>query len=132
MKTRVVVIDDNRLIRTGIVSLLKAESCDVVAEAETARDGLIRVAELNPDVVVMDARLPDTSGIEATAQIVARHPNVKVLMLSAHGDNDLVAQAMDAGASGFVLKDVAFEELGLAVTRIMAGEIHISPSLGGE
>jgi len=124
--------DDHKITRQGLRSLLEKEpDMEVVAEAEEGRTAVRLVRELLPDVVVMDVSMPDLNGMEATHQIVAEHPNVKVIALSIHSDNLFVSEMLKSGASGYLLKDCAFEELARAIHVVVDGKTYLSPAVSG-
>lgn len=130
MVIRLVVADDHKLVRQGLRSLLEKEAdILVVAEAENGRQALERARDASPDVVIMDVSMPDLNGIEATRQIVAEVPGVKVIGLSMHSEPQVVAEMIKAGVSGFVLKDCAFGELASAVRRAAESKTYFSPAL---
>lgn len=102
---RVVVVDDHQIVRDGLTALLGAlDGIEVVGTAEDGRDALHLVDEVQPDVVVMDIQMPRLDGVEATRFIVARHPEVRVVMLTMNEDDDTVLSAIRAGACGYLLK----------------------------
>jgi DNA-binding NarL/FixJ family response regulator len=130
MSIRVLLVDDHKIIREGLRSLLsKTPDIEVVAEAENGRMARQLAQEMMPDVIVMDISMPGLNGIEATRQILAAFPDIKVITLSMHPDNRLVVGMLDAGASGYVLKDCTFEELEKAIRTAMADQIYLSPRL---
>lgn len=132
MSIRIVVADDHRIVRDGLAALLAREAdLELVGQAEDGHAALRRVRELQPDVLVTDVSMPGLNGIEAIRRIRADHPTVKPLCLSMHGDSRMVMGMIDAGAAGYVLKDSAFDELGLAIRKVMAGQIYLSPDLVG-
>jgi DNA-binding NarL/FixJ family response regulator len=119
-------------MRQGLRGLLeKQPDMEVVAEAADGRTALMLVEELSPDVVIMDVAMPDLNGIEATRQIIARHPGIKVLALSMYSDRRFVAGMLGAGASGYLLKDCAFEELIQAIRSITANQTYLSTTIAG-
>ncbi len=125
---RVLVVDDHDLFRTGLAMLLGAQpDIDVVAQASGGRMGVRLAAELQPDVVLMDLRMPDLEGPEATLEILARHPGMRVLFLTASSDEDDVAAAVGAGACGFVTKDTPVERVSVAVRAAAEGAAWLSP-----
>jgi DNA-binding NarL/FixJ family response regulator len=125
---RIILADDHRIMREGLRSLLeKQPDIEVVAEAEDGRTAVQLVRELSPDVVIMDIAMPDLNGIEAAHQIIAEGPGVKVVALSMHADRRFVARMFKAGASGYLLKDCAFEELARAVRTVAADQFYLSP-----
>jgi len=129
-KQRIILVDDHEVVRLGLKSLLERHpQFEVVGEAGSARDALEQVATLEPDVVVMDIRLPGTSGIEACEQIVDQHPNTKVIMLTSYAEDEMLFSAIRAGASGYVLKQIASEELVKAIEAVGRGEALLDPAV---
>lgn len=132
MSIRILLVDDHKIVREGVCALLERQpDMEVVAEAEDGHRAVNLVQELLPDVVIMDIAMPVLNGIEATRQIVAKHPGIKVLILSIHSDSLLVTEAMRAGASGYMLKDCAFEELVCAIHAVVSNQTYLSPMAGG-
>jgi DNA-binding NarL/FixJ family response regulator len=126
-ETRVLVVEDHPLFRKGVVALLDAvDDLAVVGTAPSGEEAVARVAELAPDVVLMDLQLPGMSGIEATRAIVGAHPEVAVLVLTLFEDEESVFLALRAGARGYVLKDADEEELIAAVRAVRRGEAIFS------
>ncbi len=123
MKIRVVVADDHKLMRDTLRDLLGGtEDIEVVAMAEDGHQAVELTRAMKPDLVVMDLEMPCLNGIEATRQIVSEFPGVKVVALSIHADRPLVMRMLAAGASEYLLKDVAFEQLARAIRA--AAETH--------
>jgi DNA-binding NarL/FixJ family response regulator len=130
MSTSVLLVDDHGMIRSGLRALLQAEpDLKVVGEANQGRTAVEMVHSLSPDVVVMDLRMPDMNGIEATRQLAAASPDAKVIGLSANGDRQSVVEMLRAGAKGYVLKESAFEELSQAIHMVMRNKIYLSPAI---
>src|SRR5512142_2344964 len=128
-KTRILLVDDHAIVRLGLMTLLNDQpDMEVVAEASTAAEAVRAVEKVQPDVVLMDIRLPGEGGIEATRQVTARFPNSKVVMLTSFADDDLVMRAISAGAIGYVLKQVGNEELLRAIAAAARGEALLDPS----
>ena len=122
-KLRVLLVDDHQVVRAGIKALLDAQDdMVVVGEAGTAEEGIRRVGYDEPDVVVLDVRLPDGSGVEACRDIRSRFPDVKVLMLTSFADEEALMAAILAGASGYVLKRVKTSDLVDDIRKVGAGE----------
>ena len=120
---RIVVVDDHEIVRQGLKALLEAEEdFSVVGEAGSVVEAVRRVGYESPDVVVMDVRLPDGSGVEACREIRSRWPNVKVLMLTSYADEEALMSAIVAGASGYVLKRIDSHDLVTNLRRVAAGE----------
>lgn len=127
---RVLLVDDHEVVRTGIKSMLDAEDdITVVGEAGTVEDGVRRVGYDDPDVVIMDVRLPDGSGVEACRDILDRFSDVKVLMLTSFADEEALMSAILAGASGYVLKRVKGSDLVNDIRRVGAGESLLDPEM---
>ena len=127
---KVVLADDHQIVRHGLRSLLSAEpDIEVVGEADNGRAVIRLVQELSPQVVIMDISMPDLNGIEATRQILSDFSGVKVIALSMHSDSIFVLNMFKAGASGYLLKDCALEELVKAVRTVMNRKVYLSPSI---
>jgi two-component system response regulator NreC len=132
MSIRILLADDHKITRQGLRSLLeKQHDMEVIAETEEGRTAVRLVRELLPDVVIMDVTMPDLNGIEATRQIVGEFPDVKVIALSMHSDSLFVTEMLRSGASAYLLKDCAFEELARAIHTVTAGKTYLSPSISG-
>ena len=130
MSLRVVVADDHELVRTGFGTILDAQDdIDVVAEAADGREAVEAVRREAPDVVLMDVRMPRLDGIAATREVVATAPGTKVLVLTTFDLNEYVYDALEAGASGFLLKDVGRAELVQAVRVVAAGDALLAPAV---
>jgi DNA-binding NarL/FixJ family response regulator len=132
MSIRVLIADDHRIVRDGLRALLeKHPDLQLVAEAENGREA-VRLAKKNqPHVLVMDLSMPDLNGVEATRQVLNELPGVRVLALSMHADKRFILSMLDAGASGYLLKDCAFEEFATAVRAVAAGGTYLSPRIAG-
>jgi DNA-binding NarL/FixJ family response regulator len=127
---RIVLVEDHALVRSGIRALLEsAPQIQVVGEASNGREAIAMAADLLPDLVLMDAAMPDLNGIEATRQILAEHPGIKIIILSMHADQQYVFEAMKAGAKGYVLKSSAFSELIAAIKDVARGRTYLSQQL---
>ncbi|MEV7519374.1 response regulator transcription factor [Streptomyces sp. NPDC091371] len=130
MTIRVLIVDDQMMVREGFSVLLGAmEGIEVVGEAVDGREAVAQVAALRPDVVLMDIRMPEMNGLEATREIVAADTNAKVLVLTTFDLDEYVYQALRAGASGFLLKDASARQLADAVRVVAAGEALLAPSV---
>lgn len=124
------LVDDQDLIRRGLNALLTTDpELKVVGEAENGREAVTLVATLKPNVVLMDVRMPVMDGVAGTREICQRFPATKVLMLTTFDDQDYVTQALQAGASGYLLKDTPFAELTQAIHLIYKGYTQIGPGL---
>lgn len=129
---RVMVVDDHPIWRDGVKADLEASgTATVVAEAADGGDAIERARESMPEVVLMDLQLPTVSGVEATRQIVEESPHVKVVVLSASGEEADVLEAVKVGASGYLLKSSTSDEIASAVRRVRDGEPVFTPSLAG-
>ncbi|MEL7356872.1 MAG: response regulator transcription factor [Cyanobacteria bacterium J06560_6] len=130
---RLLLVDDQDLIRRGLTALLTTEpNLEVVGEAGNGQEAVALVAQLNPDVVLMDVRMPIADGVSGTRQICQQFPGTKVLMLTTFDDQGYVAQALQAGASGYLLKDTPFEELTQAIDLVCKGYTQIGPGLSNK
>ena len=129
-KIRVLLADDHTLVRQGVRQFLEeAGDIDVIAEAENGVEALHLVAVHQPDIAVLDIRMPGVTGVEATRRIKAAHPNVRVLILTAYDDDPYVFALLQAGADGYVLKTASADELVQAVRDIYAGNTALSPTI---
>jgi DNA-binding NarL/FixJ family response regulator len=130
---KVLVVDDQRLVREGIASLLSIQDgIDVVGLAVDGREAVERALALSPDVVLMDVRMPQMDGIAATAKIRRELTDCKVLMLTTFDDEEYVVKALQAGASGYLLKDIPSADLAQAVRLTYAGITQLAPSVAGK
>jgi len=129
IKTRILLVDDHDIVRLGLMTLLNDQpDMEVIGEASTAAEAVKAVEKLSPDVVLMDIRLPGEGGIEATRQVTERFPKSKVVMLTSFADDELVMRAINAGAVGYVLKQVGNEELIRAIQAASRGEAVLDSS----
>lgn len=130
MSTRILLVDDHKIVLGGLRSLLnQTPGLEVIAEA---RDGFtaVKIAQdLRPDVVIMDVTLPKLNGIEATRQILAKLPNIKIIALSIHNDQLFVMEMFKAGAKGYMLKDDDFDELLAAIQAVLKDQLYLSPTM---
>ncbi|AQA13090.1 response regulator transcription factor [Streptomyces solisilvae] len=127
---RVLIADDQVMVREGFSVLLNAQpDIEVVGEAVDGRQAIAQVAALRPDVVLMDIRMPEVNGLEATREIVAADADAKVLVLTTFDLDEYVYQALRSGASGFLLKDASARQLGDAVRIVAAGEALLAPTV---
>lgn len=132
-KISVLLVDDHTLVRRGFRRILEDEAdIAVVGEAGDGPEAIKLTDQLQPRVIVMDCAMPGMTGLEATRQILAKHPHALVLMLSMHPEETLVRQALDAGARGYVLKNAVDLELGTAIRRVVAGETVLDSQLKRE
>jgi DNA-binding NarL/FixJ family response regulator len=130
MSIRIILADDHTIVRSGLRSMIDKEAdIQVVAEADNGRATVRSALELAPDVVIMDIAMPELNGIEATRQIVAALPGTKVIALSMHADKRYVMEMLKAGASGYLLKDNAYEELASAIRTVLGNRTYLSPQV---
>lgn len=130
MTIRVLVVDDHPVVRSGLVGMLAAEEdLEIVGEAGDGEEALIRVAALAPDVVLMDLRMPRLDGAGATARIVAEHPASRVLVLTTYDTDADIVRAVEAGATGYLLKDTPQAQLVQAVRAAARGETVLAPAV---
>ena len=127
---RVILVDDHAILRQGTAELLRREpDLEVIGEAGDGQQAIDLVQELRPDVVVMDVRMPGMSGVEATRHIRESWPAVQVLVLTAHDDDQYVFSLLEAGASGYLLKNAPVGDLVRAIRQVKAGESPLDPSI---
>lgn len=128
MATTVLLADDHKIVRDGLRALLeRQDDMDVVGEAENGRDAVRLARDLSPSIIVMDISMPDLNGVEATRQVCRRCPDTRVMALSVHADRRFVTEMLKAGASGYLLKDSAFEDLVAGIRTIMEGHTYLCP-----
>ena len=126
MVTRVLLVDDHEIMREGMCALLRKHSgFEVVGQAADGRKALELVSELQPDVVIMDIGMPNLNGIDATRQILSQNPNIKVMALSTHSEGTIVAKMIKFGATGYMLKESAFEELIDGLNIMLSGKTFL-------
>ena len=130
MTIRLLLVDDHAVVRSGLRMLLATEGdVEIIGEAGTAAEALASAADLKPDVILMDIGLPDKSGIDATREIKAQFPNVAIVALTIHEDEEYFFKMLEAGASGYVPKRAAPEELLTAIRAAANGEVYLYPSM---
>src|SRR5436190_5125878 len=129
-KISVLLVDDHTVVRQGLRALLSAEEdMEVKGEAENGRQAVVLAKKLIPDVIVMDVAMPLLNGLEATRQILKALPSSKVLVLTSYGDDECVQQLMQAGASGYLIKQTAANDLLKAIREVQRGNAFFSPSI---
>lgn len=130
MSIRIMIADDHEIVRNGLRSLIEKElDMEVIAEADNGRNAVRLALELAPDVVIMDIAMPELNGIEAARQIISALPRIKVIALSMHADKRYVMEMLKAGASGYILKDNAYEELARAIRTALKNHTYLSPQI---
>lgn len=127
------IVDDHEVVRLGLKNLLiRQPGWEVVTEAGSVAEAITQVDEHQPDVVVMDIRLSDGSGIEACREIIKKHPHIKVIMLTSFAEDELLFNAISAGAVGYVLKQVGNDDLVRAIETVARGEALLDPTITGQ
>ncbi len=130
MAIKILIADDHKIVRDGLRSLLEnKKEFVVVAEAENGQIAVELAKEHVPDCIIMDITMPVLNGIEATRQILAKLPDIKIIALSVHDDKRFVLETLKAGASGYLLKDCAFEELIMAINDVLADKTYLSSKI---
>lgn len=130
---RLVLADDHLVVRAGIKALLAAMTrFEIVAEASNGRDLIELVEKTMPDLVITDLSMPEMNGMKAIAELRARHPALRILVMSMYDTPDFVQGALRAGANGYLMKDASPEELGFAVRSVLEGEGYLSPRVSGQ
>ena len=129
-KHRIILVDDHEVVRLGLKALLdRHPHFEVVGEAASSREAIELVSNIQPDVVVMDVRLPGTSGIEACEEITRRFPTTKVIMLTSYAEDEMLFSAIRAGASGYILKQIGGNDLISALEAVSRGEALLDPAV---
>jgi DNA-binding NarL/FixJ family response regulator len=132
MTIQVVLADDHRIVREGLAALLRTDAnIEIVGQASDGLQAFALAEKLRPDVLVADVSMPGLNGIELVRRVCAELPEVRVLSLSVHDEERLVLAMIEAGASGYVLKDASFSDLAAALLEVMAGRVYLSPALVG-
>lgn len=130
MSIKILLADDHKIIREGLVSLLEqSPGMQVVGQAANGREAMQIARRCRPDIIVMDVSMPELNGMEATSQLIAELPDTKIIALSMHSDKRFVAGMLKAGASGYLLKNAAFDELVDAINTVCANETYLSPKI---
>lgn len=129
MTIRLMLADDHRMLREGLRRSMNDQGFDVVGEARDGEEAVRLADDLHPDVILMDVTMPEMDGVEATRQIKHDRPDVRVVMLTMHADQEVLASAIRAGASGYLVKDCSTEEIASAVRMAASGETALSPQL---
>lgn len=133
MSIAVLLVEDHQIVREGTRQLLELHpDMQIVGESSDGLEAVSLAGVLQPDVIVMDVRLPKLNGVEATRAITTRHPKIKVLILSAYEDDSYVFPLLDAGASGYLLKTSSSTELASAIRLVFAGEMALSPRISAK
>ena len=132
MSIQIILAEDHRITREGLVNMLEDQpDMEVVGEAGNGREAIQLARELSPDLVIMDVTMPDLNGIDSTRIITSNPKSIKVIALSMYSDKQFVQGMMQAGASGYLLKDCAFSELVHAIRAVFKGDTYLSPGIAG-
>lgn len=132
MTIRILIADDHKIVCDGLKALLKAQpEMEIVGQASNGREAVKLARQQKPDMVIMDVAMPDLNGLEAVRQILTAHPHIKVIALSMHSDRRYVTGMLSAGASGYILKHCAFEELVQAIHIVLSHQVYLSPAIAG-
>jgi len=126
---RLLLADDHRMLREGLRRSLGELGFTIVAEARNGLDAVDLAASVRPDVILMDVTMPELDGVEATRQIKERQPDVRIVILTMHADHDVLADAIRAGANGYLVKDCSTDEIAQAIEAVAGGETALSPGL---
>lgn len=130
MKNKIIIVDDHEVVRLGLRSLLdQYPQYEVISEASNANEVIQQVDDLDPDIILMDIRLPGKSGIEACEEIKKKKPDIKVLMLTSYAEDEMLFAAIKAGASGYVLKQINSEGLIQALEAVARGDASLDPAV---
>jgi len=129
-RIKVLLAEDHQIVREGLRFLLEAEGdLEICGEVETGRDAVKMAKELEPDIVLMDIAMPHLNGLEASRQILATHPRIRILILSAHEDDAYLEHALDIGVAGFLIKQTSFSVLTKAIRIVATGKSYFCPSV---
>ncbi len=130
MTTKILIVDDHKIVRDGLRMLVeKQPGMEILGEAENGRTAVHLALKLVPDVIIMDISMADLNGIEATRQIQKEQSQIKIIALSMHSDRRYVKEMLEAGASAYLLKDCAFEELAQAIKSVLTNQIYLSAEI---
>lgn len=124
------IVDEHKILREGLATLISRQpNMEIVGEATNGREAIELVDKVSPDLILMDVAMPSLNGIEATRKIKSKHPNIEIIGLSLHSDRRYVLGMIEAGASGYLLKECAFEELVRAINTVMSKKKYLSPEI---
>ncbi len=130
MSIKIMVVDEHKILREGLSTLItKQPNMEIIGEARDGREALELLGKLSPDLILMDVTMPNLNGIEATRKIKSKNPEIEIIALSLHSDRRYVLGMIDAGASGYLLKECAFEELVRAINTVMSKKKYLSPGI---
>ncbi len=126
---RLLLADDHRMLREGLRRSLGELGFTIVAEARNGAEAVDLAGSVRPDIILMDVTMPELDGVEATRQIKARQPDVRIVVLTMHADHDILTDAIRAGANGYLVKDCSTDEIAMAIDAVAGGETALSPGL---
>ncbi len=129
MKTRVIIADDHTIVREGLKTYLTEKNVNVIGIAKNGREAIDLAMAHEPDIIMMDISMPDLNGVEATATILKKVPDTKVIALSMHSDKKVIDNMFASGASGYVLKDAEFDDIYDAIIEVKKGNVYLTPSV---
>ncbi len=129
MKLKVIIADDHAIIREGLKSLLEKKGIQVIDIAKNGREAVEKAISLKPDIMMMDISMPDLNGVEATARIRQEVPHTRVIALSMHSSKTIIDKMFASGASGYILKESAFDEIYDAIQGVIRGNFYLTPSI---
>ncbi len=132
MAIRLLLADDHRMLREGLRRSLAEEGFDIVGEAADGDEAVRMATDLLPDVVLMDVTMPDVTGVEATRRLQQSHPAIRVVMLTMHADRSVIADALRAGAVGYLVKDCSTDEISAAIRMAASDDASLSPELAAK
>jgi two-component system, NarL family, response regulator DevR len=130
MAIKVLIVDDQEIVRVGLITLLNSDpDLQVVGEASSPAEALAKTNLLQPDIVIMDIRMPGGSGIEACREVISKYPSIKVLILTSYSDEEAVVASIIAGAHGYILKQIGSKELIEAIYKVINGQSMLDPGV---
>jgi len=130
MSIRILIADDHKIVRDGLRVLIEQQfGMKVIGDAENGNSAVRMAEELKPDIIIMDISMPNLNGIEATRQIITNIPKTKIIILSMHSEKRFIERVLRAGASGYLRKECAFEELRNAIETVITGDVYLSPEI---
>ena len=130
MAVRIIIADDHKIVRDGLALLIEQQpDFELVGQAKNGREAVSLVRSEQPDVVIMDLSMPEMNGVDASAMILEEFPDCRIIILSMHDDKRFISRALQAGVSGFLLKECAFKELRNAITAVCDNQTYLSPQV---
>ncbi|MES9843571.1 MAG: response regulator transcription factor [Candidatus Sedimenticola sp. PURPLELP] len=130
VKKKIIIVEDHTILRAGLTALLSSNpEFEIVAEADNGKDAILRAGEYRPDLIIMDLNMPGLSGMDAISEIKNRYPEIKILVLTVHKEEEYVLTCLERGASGYVLKDATHTELMAGAQMVLDGKTYLSPEV---